>query len=59
MWITIADKNVRHLWVCEECDDMVYVEPSFYADSGEPFCCECDYNMSYVRTEIEAPVASF
>jgi hypothetical protein len=52
MWVTIDDKKVRSLWVCEECDDAVYVEPWFYANSGEPFCANCETDMSYVRTEI-------
>jgi formylmethanofuran dehydrogenase subunit E len=54
MWITIDDKKVRSLWECDECGDQVYVGPDFYADNGEPFCANCEMNMSYVRTEIDS-----
>ena len=57
-WKTIADDKVRHVWVCNdpECENNgkeIPIDPTFYKDSGNPMC-ECDIEMDYVRTEINA-----
>lgn len=55
MWITIDDTKVRHCWECPECDNRVYVEPTFYGEMGTPVCTDCEWDdvMEYVRTEID------
>jgi hypothetical protein len=55
-WRRIADKRVRHRWelVCEctQVEQAVYVDPSFYAESGTPVCEECGEDRRYARTEV-------
>jgi hypothetical protein len=53
MWVQIADKKVRHLWECPECEYHEYVEPWFYSEMGEPMCSECDGDMEYICTETD------
>ena len=53
MWTKIDDKKVRHLWECADCDNLVYVEPWFYSENGEPFCTKCEKDMEYIRTEVD------
>lgn len=57
-WVPINDRLVRHRWVHsdkdEKCsgDKEVYVDPSYYADSGTPVCGECGRDYEYAGTEI-------
>lgn len=57
IWKTIEENQVRHIWkccieVCENNKKEVDVEPTFYAYAGNPFCCFCEHDMQYIRTEI-------
>ncbi len=53
-WETIDDKKVRHIWVCSECQEKATVSPDWYSDNGTPMCTECDIDMDYDHTEIDA-----
>ena len=55
-WVKVEDSKVRHVWECV-CGNRVRVDPTFYAESGTPFCTgqgpECEgTDMVYVKTEI-------
>lgn len=57
-WVTIPDKNVRHIWANPDGTGEIRVSPSCYQDSGTPICdddsgFEGD-DMTYVRTEIRS-----
>jgi len=61
-WTKIADSKVRHVWrISDACmqehgleiaDEFIYVDPTFYADSGTPICGDCGADAEYVRTEV-------
>lgn len=55
-WKKIPDSKVRHKWVrectCEGTDPIVYVDPSYYADSGTPTCGVCGEDYAYDSTEV-------
>ena len=53
VWKTIPDDNVRHAWQCPDCNNIIYVNPECYQDSGRPVCKDCDVKMIYVHTEIK------
>lgn len=50
-WVTISDKEVRHIWANEKGEE-ISVDPSFYADGGTPIDEETGEDLSYVRTEL-------
>ena len=51
-WRLIDDSKIRDVWCCSECEDKVYVTPSWYQDNGTPYCADCDEDMQYLSTEI-------
>lgn len=51
-WRPISDKSVRHIWVCEICNQSVKIGPEFYVNHGNPICPTCDGDMLYRNTEI-------
>ena len=63
----VKDEQVVNIWTCHQPDcsqngEHVEIPPTFYQESGNPMCsgevnqddeyCECDRELSYVRTEI-------
>ena len=51
-WKKIADKAVRNIWKCEDCDETAEIHPDWYEQNGTPMCTECDRDMVYSHTEI-------
>lgn len=58
IWKFIPDDEVRHVWWCDTdgCEGEaveVRVDPSSYAEVGEPVCEHCDDDLCYQYTEIK------
>lgn len=49
--IVIPEDAVEHQWKCPNrwCQDSATVGPSFYQESGTPYCGDCDRDMIFVR----------
>lgn len=55
-WTVVSNKKVRCVWKCHACLLKEYVSPEWYEDNGTPVCCECDRDMSYIRTEVAVKI---
>lgn len=48
----VADEKVVMCWKCDECDETHEITPNNLAESGIPFCGDCDTDMIYLHTKV-------
>ena len=53
--LEVKDSNVHTVWACEECSEVVWINPDFFQDNGTPMCCDQDmvYDKTFVEVEDE------
>lgn len=51
-WRKVSDDHICHKWKCTGCKIEAEVDPSYYAESGIPFCISCEEDMEYQHTLV-------
>jgi len=51
-WAEIAPEDIRTTFTCPDCGDAVRVNPEEMGENGNPFCPDCDVDMTYITTEL-------